>query len=298
MGAMSIPELPVFPEPARGKVESNWDEELASMTSESSVADILQLLQEKRGSRGATVHGSNVWEMMQAAARAREKAYVSETFEFEQEAVVVDPTTEYSDDMWFWSSDDSTTVEPIIEEEELEPMQLDSDDMWCWNNDEAAAARLYGAEVPAVREDKLWLGPGASDQDVKKAALMWEWGWQRDEHVPGDQFEKKSELLHNWAWRRSEAEPVAHDKKAELLWNWAWRRGQGEPCTADDKKAELLWDWAWRRSEAEPVAHDKKAELLWNWAWRRGQVEQCTADDKKAELLWDWAWRRSEVEPC
>jgi len=253
-GAMDILDVPVFPEPAHGKVESNWDEELASMTSESSVQDILQLLQEKRGSRGATVHGSNVWEMMQAAARAKEKV-LSETFEFEQQAaVVVDPTSEYSDDMWFWASDDPITVDSVIEEEPEDDEELellDSDVMWCWN--EAAAARLYAAEAPAPLEDKLWLGPDASDQDVKKAALMWEWGWRRDELVPGDQVDKKSDLLHNWGWRR----------------------GQGEPRTADDKKAELLWDWAWRRSEVEPVAHDKKAELLWNWGWRRSEAELC-----------------------
>ena len=84
-----------------------------------------RLLQSKRGERGATVHGSNVWALMKAAADAREL----ELAEVKVADLYDDPELNQanleSEDMWFWPME----TEANATKEEA------ADDMWAWEID-------------------------------------------------------------------------------------------------------------------------------------------------------------------
>jgi len=289
--------------------------DLQSITSESSVADILKLMQAKRGTRGATVHGSNVWELMKAAAAAKENARLDDIRLEELKQPPANDFQQCSDDMWTWiavhESDDATADEMDTADVLATPPNLDSDAMWCWN----------APPAPLSDDDQWWMWRWeAKDPDEASGARS---GCAKVECVPvvvsylllnESDKGKLPESDEMWDW--SAALPPSHEKKAALIWDWAWQRPEEEePETSVQlsSRASLLWDWSWRRdaldeadekrrakqrsAEAKALAEEERAEVakaadLWDWSALR--QDEAMPQYARETLMWDWTWQRDE----
>jgi len=258
--------------------------DLASMTSKSTVEDILTLLQSKRGERGATVHGSNVWALMKAAAEAREL----ELAEVKKSNLCDDPELNQaaleSQDMWYWPGE---TQDNAAEDDE------EAKDMWAWEIDKKTSMM---ERIEQRISDAMWNWIGdieavdeEEDQEEEVAIAlnlepesMWDWSWEEPRDVIA-----LSSLLWDWSWT-----PGARSKEA----------GKGESFSKEESqfRSELFWNWSWRRDESiEPIVRaptlkphvlvreDVKlpdADGMWDWSWKERD------DQARADLLWDWSW--------
>lgn len=249
--------------------------DIASITSQPSIDDLLQTIQKKLGSRGATVHGTNVWATLKAASDARALEVNLPIY-----ALDLDQAEQESADLWYWPLDDVASAQ-----EASEAAAAERDD-WCWVPDK----RLSMIERIEQRiADAMWDWKGATipttlEQEEAVPTLdddgMWDWSWEkpRDKTV-------LSNLLWDWSWaptrtscvgdgveeRRTNAEK---DLRAGLIWDWGWRRDDTidpkptpgapdmTPPNVVEPEGDSMWDWAW-----EVPRRDKLSNFLWDWSW-------------------------------
>jgi len=241
-----------------GTLEVN-DNDLRSMTSQTSVEDILSLLSSKRNNH--TVHGTNVYALMKAAADASGREL--QTVKFEENDKVSDAERE-SDDMWNWTL-----------EEEIDDIHCHSDemDLWEWSADEKVLAMTAEQRIADMEEEQRIADMEAS---VPDADAMWDWSW-------------------------TEPDTRDVDKLSALLWDWSWTPGRNDdtratsPITSAQASAReaLLWDWSWQRAEV-PCSDAPAATFLGLHAIPEGAVVddlwsgEASYDEKLADHLWDW----------
>lgn len=111
-----IDQLPEYGDVDFVMKPDSFEAELESVTSTTSIKDILHMVQENRSH---TVHGTNVYMLMKAAADAR----ALDISEFIPPPAILESE---SDDMWLWEGDTCA-----MEEEES---------MWVWQTDKKVAA--------------------------------------------------------------------------------------------------------------------------------------------------------------
>jgi len=183
-------EDPIVPVTDKNELQLN-ECDLESMTSKTSVEDILTLLQSKRGNH--TVHGTNVWALMKAAADARAAVMVDTDVKFATDTTDADEAFQQeSDDMWTWEHD-----------EEGDAYQETDEDLWLWQPDEKLETMAY----------------------IEESVSAYMWTWEPTEKVrametfsetfsPVAVEQRVSDMM--WFWQPGKP-PVADDKMDTIL---------------------------------------------------------------------------------
>jgi len=188
------------------KYEEDFEEDLKSVTSTTSeVEDIMAIIREKAGRH--TVHGTNVWALMKAAADAR-------ALEFAEVKVMpleFGVSQEESDDMWYWpaeegvddaESDDLWDWQPEPKVKMLERLeQRIADEMWDWGMWDPM--RMYMHEEPTEGDEEATAkrNLAAPDRSVESALSYWASMSQfmGKQLLAGERLSIPSDLLWDWS---------------------------------------------------------------------------------------------------